>query len=75
MALIEKSGGVGGFVHFALGSSDIKKQYFQDTKININDLANRNTLEKMIDEKTDYEREMLSKSIDWITTNHWGEEA
>ena len=62
------------FAVYAIDKSEIINQYKDETGVDLNDLVTRTALDKVIDESTGYTNELMSKFLDWLVINHWGEE-
>jgi len=56
------------------GVEGITKAFKEDTGIDIAVLVNRSPIEKMIDEATGLDKEIVVKWCDWVTKNIWGEQ-
>lgn len=61
-----------GLVRHSLSDEKTIAKFERDT--GCKHFAPRNGLEAMIDESAGYGREYLSKFMDWLVVNSWGEE-
>ena len=62
------------FAVYAIGKDEIVEQYKMETGVDLRKLVPKTVLDKMIDGATGYSNETMSKFLDWLVVNHWGEE-
>ncbi len=60
-----------GLVHYLLDDEGAREQFKKETGHNIDSLAERNSLEKLIDQSTGYERLVFKKWMEWVTKTAW----
>lgn len=61
-------------VRWAIGTKEFRDAFKEETGLDLEMLANRNPIDKMIDEATGFQREIIVKFCDWVTVNVWGTE-
>ncbi len=61
-------------VKWALSEKDARDRFAEETGFNISSLVNRSPMDRMIDQATGYEAEVLAAFCDWVTTEFWGTE-
>ncbi len=54
--------------------ADFRKQFESDTGLKLSALVGRSHFDKMIDNATGFEREVLAGFCDYVTAQIWGEE-
>ena len=62
------------FLHFAVSDKNTLDWYQKDTGEDLRDLANRSSIDQLIDQNTGYGEDMFKKLSEWLVVNIWGEE-
>lgn len=61
-----------GCMMWAIGNTEIRAKFAEETKLSIDDIVNQRGFAKLIDEATGYKREVLIRFLDWATERVWG---
>ena len=59
-------------LEYALTNETLRREFKQETGIDIYDVITATGLKKMIDEATGYQKEAITQLADWVTKNLWG---
>lgn len=63
-----------GFARYSLKDKLMIEHFKKNKGIDLNNLVQCSTIEQMIDNATGHAEDILSKFLDWLVINYWGEE-